>query len=274
MSDVADRLAAIAVRPESEIRLAEAALWIARDEYPDLDLAAYLARLDELARQARQKTPETLPAAERVERLNRFLFEEIGFRGNRQNYGDPRNSFLNEVLDRRTGIPISLSVVYEDVGRQLDLDLVGVGFPGHFLVKLRGSPELLVDPFFGRTISLEDCAERLRSNYGPSSRLDPRMLDPAAPRDVLVRMLRNLKRNYAAESDFPKALRSADRILLLAPDDPHELRDRGVLYQELECFAAALRDFERYLALAPGDATAGEIRGRLPELRRQAERLQ
>ncbi len=274
MGDVEDRLAAVVSGADGQGRLAEAALWIAKDEYPDLDVGAYLARLDDLAERAKWKAPRTLPAAERVERLNRFLFEEMGFRGNRDDYGDPRNSFLNEVLDRRTGIPISLSVVYADVGRRIGLDIVGVGFPGHFLVKLQGAPELVVDPFFGRTISLDDCALRLRSNYGPGARVDPSMFEPATARDVLVRMLRNLKRNYTVKGDFQRALRTVERILLLVPEEPHELRDRGVLYQQVECFSAALRDFERYLALAPKDPAAREIRARLPELRKQVERLQ
>ncbi len=274
MGSVEDHLAAVVSRADGDGRLAEAALWIAKDEYPDLDVGAYLARLDDLAEHAAWKAPRTLPAAERIERLNRFLFEEVAFRGNQDDYGDPRNSFLNEVLDRRTGIPISLSVVYADVGRRIGLDMVGVGFPGHFLVKLQGAPELLVDPFFGRTISLDDCALRLRSNYGPGARVDPSMLEPATARDVLVRMLRNLKRTYTVKGDFQRALRTADRILLLLPEEPRELRDRGILYQQLECFSAALRDFVRYVELAPKDPAAKDVRARLPELRKRVEHLQ
>jgi regulator of sirC expression with transglutaminase-like and TPR domain len=177
------------------------------------------------------------------------------------------------VLDRRRGIPISLSLVYTEIGMRLGLPIVGVGFPGHFLVKWL-APEVLVDAFHGKVISREDCAERLRASFGPEAALDERMLAPASPREILTRWLRNLKHNYLGSGDLARALAAVDRILIIAPDEAPELRDRGILYHRLECYAAALADFERYLALAPNDLMAGEIRSRLPELRREAARLQ
>jgi regulator of sirC expression with transglutaminase-like and TPR domain len=272
MSEAEARFAAIVRLSGDRIPLAEAALWIAKEEYPDLDVEAYVDRLDELADQAHRRT-SPFPPAETVVRFNHFLFRELGFAGNSESYDDPRNSFLNEVLDRRLGIPITLSLVYTEIGRRIGFPVIGVGFPGHFLVKWLGEKDVLVDPFFAKVVSPEECLQRLRASYGPEARLDPRMLDPASSREILVRMLRNLKHNYLAVDDLVRALRCLDRMLLVVPDDPRELRDRGLLYQRLECFAAAVRDFERYLELVPSDAAAAEIRGLMPELRRQAERL-
>jgi regulator of sirC expression with transglutaminase-like and TPR domain len=255
----------------ARIPLAEAALWIAAEEYPALDVELYLDRLDEIAEAARSRIAA---AVDPIRAFNDYLFGELGFSGNSESYDDPRNSFLNEVLDRRRGIPITLSLIYTEVAGRLGLPVVGVGFPGHFLVKWTVDPEVIVDPFFGKIVSLPDCEERLRSSFGPEARLSPEMLAPATPREILVRMLRNLKHNYLGRGDLERALGAVDRILAVAPDEPDDLRDRGILYFRQECFAAALRDFERYLALAPQDPMAAEIRARLPDLRREAARLQ
>jgi regulator of sirC expression with transglutaminase-like and TPR domain len=271
-SEAAKRLAAVAGPGAARIPLAEAALWIAAEEYPELDVEAYLDRLDELAEVAR-RTMLPCAAEERAARFNDFFFRELGFAGNTETYEDPRNSFLNDVLDRRRGIPISLSLVYTEIGTRLGLPIVGVGFPGHFLVKWL-APEVLVDAFHGKVISREDCAERLRASFGSEAALDDRMLAPASPREILTRWLRNLKHNYLGRGDLARALAAVDRILIIAPDEAPELRDRGILYHRLECYAAALADFERYLTLAPNDLMAGDIRSRLPELRREAARLQ
>jgi regulator of sirC expression with transglutaminase-like and TPR domain len=274
MSEARRQFAAVAARPDDRIDLAEAALLIAWEEYPKLELDAYLRRLDELAAAARRRVRPGSPAAEQIAQLNEFMFVERGFAGNSDNYYDPRNSYLNEVLDRRTGIPISLSVVYSEVAQRLDLPVYGVSFPGHFLVKHVGTPEIIVDPFFGVVITQQECAQRLHGIYGPRARFEPRLLHPAGPREILVRMLWNLKQVYVDTADFDRALACVDRILLLQPDEPRELRDRGILYQRLECYAAALRDFQRYLRLAPDDKGADLIREGLPDLQRQAAMLQ
>jgi regulator of sirC expression with transglutaminase-like and TPR domain len=272
-SEATKRLAAIVGRAGGRVPLAEAALWIAAEEYAELDVEEYLDRLDELAEGARQRIA-AYPSAESIARFNHFLFRELGFAGNSKNYDDPRNSFLNEVLDRKVGIPITLALVYTEIGARIGLPVVGVGFPGHFLVRWMGEREALIDPFFGKVITREQCAEKLRSSYGPEAQMDDRLLAPATPRETLARMLRNLKLNYLGRGDLARALSAVDRILVVTPDDAGELRDRGILYFRLECFAAALEDFERYLALCPRDAMAEEIRSRLPELRREAARLQ
>ncbi len=272
-SEAARHLLAVAGPDTARIPLAEAALWIAAEEYPNLDVEGYVDRLDELAEVTRRAV-FPCAAENRAARFNEFFFGELGFAGNTESEDDPRNSFLNDVIDRRRGIPISLSLVYTEIGTRLGLPVVGVGFPGHFLVKWLAPTELLVDAFHGRVISRDECAERLRTSFGPNATLDERMLAPASPREILTRWLRNLKQNYLARGDFMRALAAVDRIVLIAPDEASEIRDRGILYHRVECYAAALADFERYLTLAPNDLMAGEIRRRLPELRREAARLQ
>lgn len=273
MSEARSRFAALVAPGVERIPLAEATLWIAKAQYPELDVEEYLDRLEELAEIARDRL-EAAPPDRVVERFNTFLFDELGFAGNTEGYADPRNSYLNDVLDRRLGIPISLSLVYTEIGQRIGLPVVGIGFPGHFLVKWAGAPDLLVDPFHRAIISREDCEDRLRSNFGPGVRFDESMLAPAKPRELLARWLRNLKQNYLALGDLERALGAVDRILLVTPDDCAELRDRGLLYLRLECFAAALADLERFVEHAPFDPMAAEIRARLPEIRESAERVQ
>jgi regulator of sirC expression with transglutaminase-like and TPR domain len=274
MSAARRRFADMAAGRDQCINLAEAALVIAQEEYPGLDIVGYLQRLDELAAAARVDVRPELAPAEQITRLNHFLFVEAGFSGNNHHYYDPRNSFLNDVLDRRTGIPITLSLVYSEVAQRLDLPVYGISFPGHFLVKYVGEEEIIIDAFFGTVIGTDECAQRLRGIYGEDARLDRGLLRPATAREILARLLSNLKQVYVQQNDFLRALACVDRILLLAPDTPRELRDRGILYQRLECFAAALQDFERYLRLAPDDAAAPVIRDLMPELHRQAAQLQ
>ncbi len=273
MSPAHQRLSVLAGGPDEAIDVAEAALLIAQEEYPRLDVAAYLARLDALAQGASAVMEDRMAPAEHVARLNRFLFADCGFSGNHDSYYDPRNSFLNEVIDRRMGIPITLSIVYCAVAQRLGLPVHGVAFPGHFLAKYVASPEILIDPFFGRTVTEAECVRRHRRIYGPRVRFDRSILQPARQRDIVIRVLRNLKQIYIEKEDLLRALVCVERILLFAPDTPHEIRDRGILYQRLECHAAALRDFERFLQLAPEDAAARPIRETLPELQRQAALL-
>lgn len=274
MHEVRSRFAALAAGPDHQIDLAEAALLIAQEEYPDLRIGDYLARLNELAATARRHMHYGMSPDEQVERLNHFLFVEKGFVGNNERYYDARNSYLNEVLDRRTGIPITLSVVYCEVAKRLGLPVYGVSFPGHFLVKYAGATDIIIDAFFGEVIDQEECERRLVGIYGPKARFDDRYLRPASTREILVRMLSNLKEVYVERHDAMRALSCVERILLLTPDSPTELRDRGILFQRLECFTAALRDLQRYLALSPEDGAADAIREILPELQRQAAQVQ
>jgi regulator of sirC expression with transglutaminase-like and TPR domain len=269
-----DRFAAIASAKESEIALDEAALWIAAEEYAGLDVSAYLARLDSLAEGAGARLEGARSDAERVGRLNRFLFLEEGFGGNRSDYYDPRNSYLNEVLDRRSGIPITLSLVYIAVGRRLGLRVEGIGFPGHFLVKWRGEQELIIDAFQGETLSLEDCQDRLASAAGQSVALHPELhLRTAGAHEILTRLLGNLKQIFVQRQDWNRALDCCERTLLVCPDAPHELRDRGLVLEQIDCFHAAAADLDRFLELAPDDPSAPGVRARRRALEQRLGQL-
>jgi regulator of sirC expression with transglutaminase-like and TPR domain len=250
---------------EKELDLAEAALLIAQEEHPDMDVAAYLRRLDGLAAAVRARLPPAPEPTDIIDNLNIQLFREEGLTGNESEYYDPRNSFLNEVLDRKRGIPITLSVIYLEVGRRLGLPLVGVGFPGHFLVKYSGADgEMVLDPFAGgATLSREDLVQRLRRMYGdanPFLAQIPQLLAPASKKEILVRMLRNLKGIYLQKNDFARALAASDRILLVAPDLATEVRDRGAVHQRLGHLQAAQQDLRRYLQMVPDAEDAEAVR--------------
>ena len=264
-------------RPDDEIDLAEAALLIAKSVNADLDIERYLSQIEGLALQLAARLSDSLSETDRILALNRFLFDELGFAPNVENYYDPRNSFLNEVLERRVGIPISLSILYIEVGRRVGLPLRGVSFPGHFLVKCKVNDGLIVlDPYCrGVSLSLHDLQQRLREVKGGevSRAIIAGMLVSADKKEILARMLRNLKAIYVEREDDNAALSVMEWIVVLAPTDAAEVRDRGLLFARLECPRAALADFERYLELAPDAEDAHELRTRMVELRQAAARL-
>ncbi|MFW6079836.1 MAG: SirB1 family protein [Gemmatimonadota bacterium] len=259
--------------PESELDLAEAALLIAAEEYPQLVPAAYLRRLELLAERVRDRLDAERAPLVVLQELNRVLFEEEGLRGNEEAYYDPRNSFLNDVLDRRLGIPISLSVVYLEVGWRLGLPLEGVAFPGHFLVRYAGDAvRVLVDAFEGGRLRFEDEAQELLDRvYGGMVRLRPEFLERATKKAILARMLSNLKGIYVNAQDDRRALATIERLLLLRPDAVAELRDRGVLLARTGRREEALADLARYLDRAPEAPDAGRVRGLLTRLERGEE---
>jgi regulator of sirC expression with transglutaminase-like and TPR domain len=265
--------ARIAALPEAHVDLAEAALWIAAEEYPDLRVPEYLRRIDALAALADARVSRGRTTRAAVESLNDFLYRTQGFSGNRADYYDARNSFLNDVIDRRTGIPITLAILYLTVAHRLGLDARGVGFPGHFLVRVLDVEDLIVDPFAGRILTHADCQERLRASTGADVPLDARLLEPTPSRQILARLLRNLKQIFLSNEDWSRALACTERILLLSPDAPLELRDRGLIFARLECFAAAEADLRKFLALAPEEAGAEAIRAHLVDLARNSPRL-
>ena len=272
-----DRLRQIVSGPDEDISLAEAALLIAGNGYPDLNVAAYLSRIEELAHMLRLRIDEDDSVPERISALNQFLFGDLGFAPNSENYYDPRNSFLNEVLERRTGIPITLCVIYMELGRKIGLPLQGVSFPGHFLVKCAvNEGAVVLDPYSGGiSLGLADLQKRLRDVRGGevSRAIVAELLVSASNKEIIVRLLRNLKAIYLREHNLDRALPIVNWIIETMPEQTAELRDRGMIYQELECSRAALADFEEYLKRSPSSEDADDIRSRIIELRREAARL-
>ena len=239
--------------------LAPAALAIARVEYPSLDSRPYLAMLDRMGEEAAARigVPDVSQEAS-LRAFSEYLYDEQGFAGNHERYDDPRNSFLNEVLDRRTGIPISLAVIYLEVARRAGLRVDGVNFPGHFLLRAgrdsapSGTDVVIIDPFHGGAqLSSYDCRQLLRQHVGDEAAFDTSLLLPATRHDIVVRMLVNLKRLYVRMRSFPQARFISTLLLGVDPSAISELRDRGLLAYHLQDFAAALRDLEEYLRLAP-----------------------
>jgi len=242
--------------------LAPAALLIARIEYPRLDVESYLAKLDamgELARQAVQRRIKDTSDSSQlacIKAVNEYLFDELHFVGNREKYEDPRNSCLNEVLDRRTGIPITMCVVYMEVARRAGLHIDGVNFPGHFLVRCpevrpRGSSGLIIDPFHrGALLSEHDCRLLLQRQVGSEVAFSRSLLAPTTRLQILVRMLINLKRIYVHMRSFPQARDVTELLLAMTPSALSELRDRGLLAYHLNDVTGALRDLQTYLKLS------------------------
>lgn len=246
-------LATMASLSDDAIPLAHAALLIAAEEYRGLDIPAYIGQIDRMAAAVHKRLGFELEPLRIIEAMNAQLFDEEGFRGNTEDYYDPRNSFLNEVLDRRTGIPISLAVIYMEVAWRLNLPLVGVGMPGHFIVKYQGADaEILIDPFHGGTIlSQEDCRQTLDRIYQGRIPFTPEVLAATSRRQILVRILSNLKAVYVNQADHRRALATVERLLLISPDTPGELRDRGLLYATLHRLPQAAADLKRYLQVSP-----------------------
>ena len=269
---------ALAGLPDEDLPLLATALLIARDQYPELQ-AHYC---DELLQHHADSLRDTVGSIEavplRIDAINRRLFDDLGYGGDDGDYYDPRNSYLNEVLQRRLGNPISLALVQMDVARRLGISLEGVSFPGHFLVRLPVDGGLLVlDPFNrGRPVGAEELRERMRPHMGGDSPDDAtllRVLEPASNRMILSRMLRNLHAIYRDASDWARAARSADRLLKLDAGDYVARRDRGLAYAELGHAAAAREDLARYLASAPDADDVEPLRARLVELGRADGRL-
>ena len=260
---------ALADLADDQVPLLGSALLIAHDEYPDLDPAACNALVEAHVASLRPEVDQIDSAPLKMQAINHRLFEELGYAGNHDEYYDPRNSYLNEVLTRRLGNPISLAVIQMEVAQRLGVALDGVSFPGHFLVRLPVDDGVLVmDPFNrGRPLNADELRQRARPHFGedvPDEAL-MQILDPAPPRAILVRMLRNLHGLYVESSDWGRAVRCSDRILRLVPDNVEALRDRGLGYSELGHRAGALLDLGRYLQAMPDADDAEVIRHRLVE---------
>jgi regulator of sirC expression with transglutaminase-like and TPR domain len=262
------------VRSEIEderIDLAKAALTFARIEYPDLDLTSYLRRIDQFGERAGKKITETGDPGESIAAVNEVLFVEEMFRGNTVDYYSPLNSFLNDVLDRRLGIPITLSLIYMEVARRIGFPLFGVGMPGHFLLKHYdvAGHSTLIDVFDGgRIVTEDDCQKKLNAIWDGQLVLQPQFLLPVTRRQMLTRMLNNLKTIYLSQRNFRKTLRIVDLILVSYPRSPEDVKQRAVLRYNLDDFRGALADFEEYVRMLPDASDAEEIKQTALSLRR------
>ena len=257
---ILDRFQRVTVSQDDEIDLATAALLIAAIEYPDLDIDQQLAILDSLAEGAAYRIGQDRDPFYCVNNLSEYLFDEVGFQGNQGDYYDPRNSYLNEVLQRRTGLPITLCLVCMEVGKRLDIPLVGVGLPGHFVLSHRTQTDLIIDPFRrGILLSEEECAQILKNVLGTNVEWDSSYLTPASNREFIARILRNLKGIYLNRRDHEQALDVVDLTMALRPDDLNERRDRGLIYYRLGHYQMALDDLRHFLASAPAGTDTSNV---------------
>ena len=259
------------LREQPTFDLLEAAMLIAAEEYPELDIDHELQRVRLIAAEgARRVFEENNPFA-RLDGLRHYLFDELGFRGNVDNYNDPINCYVNEVMNRREGIPLTLSILFMELARAAGFEAFGVGLPGHFVVRVRWQDrDLLVDPYHGgAVISEEDCRELVGRTTGRPSLFRRQLLDGSSERQMLSRLLLNLKHIHLEQQDYARALGVVDRLILLNPTDTGEIRDRGLLKAHLGRPGAAIADLETYLARQPKASDAESVRGRVSWLRRK-----
>jgi regulator of sirC expression with transglutaminase-like and TPR domain len=260
-------------QPECDLDLARAALLVAREQYPGLAVEQYLARLDQLAEEVKDRLADETAPLVVLEELTRTLFERHGFRGNKEAYYDPKNSFLNDVLDRCIGIPLTLGIVMLEVGWRLRLPLQGVNFPHHFLVRFHGDVvDLLIDPFEGGRARFEDQAQELLDRvYGGKLRVRKSFLQVATKHDVLVRLLNNLKSVYLSIGDHAQALSVVERLLILCPDRAAEIRARGVLLARIGRKEEAIDQLRSWLSSAAAGRDADRVRRLILRLERGGE---
>lgn len=266
------------VQQDDTIPLFEAALTIAQDCDPLLDLTAIQAEVDTFAATLLQRLAPDASHVQKLRLLNHYFYQELGFAGNVNDYYDPNNSYLHRVIHTRRGIPISLAIVYMELAQQIGLQVKGISFPGHFLMKLSvQSGDIILDPFNGASLSREDLEERLEpflDQLGSSSDMPlMRHLQSAHPREILVRMLRNLKTLFVEHQLWQRVLGVQQRLVILLPEEITERRDRGLVYANLECPLAALEDLEVYLSERPYATDAELLREKLPELREASKKL-
>lgn len=263
-----DRFLQLATRPGDD-DLAEAALHLATLEYATLDVAQGMRELDRLSNEAARHVQVTAGGTDtlaHVQAFGQYLFDDVGFSGNLADYDNPRNNLLNDVLVRRTGVPLTLAIVYMHVGRRAGLWLEGINFPGHYLVRCKGllgdaapTEDLVLDPFHGGVVLTDrDCRRLLEKHAGNDARFARSLFVPAFKLDTLVRMLLNLKRAFARRRSFRQARETTSLLLALDPSAITELRDRGLLSYQLGHYNAALEDLERYLSLTSRHRRPGE----------------
>lgn len=269
---------AMLVADDRQFSQLEAAIAIAQDEEPLLDVQDVLARIDALALKLKQRLASDAGALHKLRCLNQYFFQELGFAGNVNDYYDPRNSYLHQVLETRRGIPITLALLYIEIAQQVGIDARGVAFPGHFLAKLKlPQGEVVIDPFSGQSLSREALEERLapyRRRQGLVGDFEAPLglfLQAASGRDVLARMLRNLKEIHRSAEDWPRLLAVQQRLVILLPEAWEERRDRGLVQAELGQALAGASDLAAYLEHRPHADDAPALAARLAELRRSAQ---
>lgn len=263
------------VRDDEHFPLLEAAASIAQDEYPDLDIQQVLGDVDQLQARLHRRVSNDAPPLQRLRALAQFFYRDMGFGGNVNNFYDPDNSHLNAVLKTRRGIPISLAVLWLELAQGLGLKAMGVGFPGHFMVKVSlPQGQVVVDPFTGESLSREDLIERLQPHQQAMGLVGDNevplglYLQPCPPRDIVARMLRNLKEIHRTAEDWPRLLAVSERLVRLLPTVWDELRDRGLVLAELGHLQQAERDLAGYLVQADDAPDRDAIALRLREIRR------
>jgi regulator of sirC expression with transglutaminase-like and TPR domain len=268
-------LLSLAGRDLEDVPVEEIAFAVVREKYPDFDEDHYRQKIDEYARRADLRVGGVVGAHSVIHGLNHYLFEEEGFQGNSSDYYNPANSFLNDVLDTRQGIPITLSILYIAVGRRLGLNVRGVSFPGHFLVRFESEDGVFfIDPYHkGKILTEEECRDRLKEMYGNDLPYHEAFLAPAGHREVLLRMLTNLKLIAFMQRDYPMALKILNRILLFKPEGTFEWKERGLVEYQLECFGPALKDLETYLQKQPDDPDRPDLENYLEDLRSKVDRI-
>jgi regulator of sirC expression with transglutaminase-like and TPR domain len=266
------------VQDDAHIPLFEAALCIAQDDEHLLDLTACLTDIDKFAVRLKRRLHADIAPIPKLRLLNNFFYQELGFSGNFNDYYNPDNSYLHKVLSTRRGIPISLAVIYMELAQQVGLEVKGISFPGHFLMKLSiKTGDIILDPFNGASLSREEIEERLEPYFvngrNPDDPPLASYLANATERHILVRMLRNLKAVYAEQPHWKEFLSVQQKLVILLPDEIEERRDRGLAYANLDCPNAALQDIEAYLAQCPQATDAELLRMRLPELRAASRKI-
>ena len=240
-------------RPDAEIDLARTALLVAAENDPTLDVDTEMARLETWARELGRRIEPGWNSLQRLARLRTFMYEDLGFKGDVRGYYSPANSLLHSVMTRRLGIPLTLSIVFMEIGWRIGVPFEGVGFPGHFLVRLTGEPgDLLLDPYdHGASVHEEDCRRMIELTTGGTVPYDPSMIRSLGKRDMIARLLFNLKVACLKAGDDKGALSAVERLLLLHPDDPPELRDRGLLLYRMDRYRDARVSLQAYLRVRP-----------------------
>lgn len=266
------------IQQDDAIPMFEAALSIAQDAEPKLDMTACMLAIDKFALTLKQRMPKDIAKIPKLRMLNTFFYQDLGFAGNVNNYYAPDNSYLNKVLSTRKGIPISLAVIYMELAQQIGLDVKGISFPGHFLMKITvQSGDIIIDPCNGASLSREKLEERLEPYFAEQNELHnlsvASFLSEAHPRTILVRMLRNLKTLFSEPQHWQQFLNVQQRLVMLLPGEITERRDRGLAYANLDAPQAALQDLEAYLEQCPLASDAEMLRSLLPDLRSASRKL-